>query len=69
MLLMLLFLSLFLLCPTNSSYLGCMVYVQLHRYYRSSGHSIERVQNEAGTALAKNEGVRSAVVTGVKATF
>ena len=43
--------------------------LQIHRFYRTSGYSVEKMQAEAGTAVAQNEGVRKAVVAGVKGSM
>eukprot|EP00117_Sycon_ciliatum_P050174 scpid75449/ scgid35451/ Secretory carrier-associated membrane protein 2 len=51
------------------SAIGSYMLIRIHRYYRTSGHSMQRVQSEAGSALAQNEGVRSAVISGVKASL
>lgn len=41
--------------------------VQVHRYYRTSGGSINKAMGEAVTGAAKNEAVRGAVKSSVKA--
>ena len=40
---------------------------QVHRYYRTSGGSINKAMGEAVTGAAKNEAVRGAVKQSVKA--
>ena len=40
---------------------------QIHRYYRSSGHTINSAMEEGVSGAAKNRYVRGAVKSGVKA--
>ncbi|XP_065194838.1 secretory carrier-associated membrane protein 2-like [Sycon ciliatum] len=54
---------------TVGAVVGALLLIQIHRFYRTSGYSVEKMQAEAGTAVAQNEGVRKAVVAGVKGSM
>ena len=41
--------------------------MQVHKYYRSSGHTINQAVEEGVSGAAKNKHVRSAVKSGVSA--
>ena len=44
----------------------CAFVIQIHRYYRASGHTINEAMEEGVAGAAKNKHVRSAVKTTVK---
>ena len=65
--LMLLSLKLYIvILDCDKSFTPCL-FSQIHRYYRSSGHTINSAMEEGVSGASKNKYVRGAVKSGVKA--
>ena len=59
-------LSVVLFVFVTKLFVWCAFVIQIHRYYRASGHTINEAMEEGVAGAAKNKHVRSAVKTTVK---